>query len=215
MKLMRHHYLAVTVTLIACASMGEMSISQASEYVQDYPASDRHARSLDNVWRSGTTFNNIRRVRYEREGVTDNPWQANNNRNFDQSRSRERSRRNRPEENDYHVRRMRNGEPRSYDRKHRYENARYRDRPYRDAGYRDAGYRDTGYRDTGYRDAYDSPGYSYGGLDSMHGYELDPVYGSPLMGSSPHPGLLYGAYPYRASPYGLYPYQGQGGFSPW
>ena len=200
MKLMRHHYLAVTVTLIACASMGEMSISQASEYVQDYPASDRHARSLDNVWRSGTTFNNIRRVRYEREGVMDNPWQANNNWRFDQSRSRERNWNNRPEENYSYERRARKGELRSYNRKYRYEKA----------GYRDAGYRDASYRDTSYRDAYDFPSHSYGGLDSMRGYELDPVYGSPLMGSSPHPGLLYGAYPYRA-----YPYPGQGGFSPW
>lgn len=200
MKLMRHHYLIVSVTLIVCASMGEMSITQASEYVQDYPASDRHSRSLDNVWRSGTTFNNIRRVRYEHEGAIDNPWQANNNWRFDQSRSRERSWRSRPEENYSYERRARKGEPRSYNRKYRYENTRYRDEEYRDASY---------------RNAYDFPNHSYGGLDSMRGYELDPAYGSPLMGSSPHPGLLYGAYPYRAYPYGLSPYSGQGGFSPW
>ena len=209
MKLMRHHYLAFSITLIVCASMGEMNISQAREYVQGYSASDRYAQSQDNVWRSGTTFNNIRRVRYEREGAADNPWQANNNWRFDQSRSRERNWNNRPEENYSYERRARKGEPRSYNRKYRYENTRYRD-----AGYRDAGYRDASYRDTSYRDAYDFPNHSYGGLDSMRGYELDPVYGSPLMGSSPNPGLLYGAYPHRAYPYGRYPYSG-GGFSPW
>ena len=211
MKLMRHHYLAISVTLITCASMGEMSISQAGEYAQNYSGSDRSSRSQDNVWRSGTTFNNIRRARFEREGAMDNPWQANNNFRFDKPHSRKRggqqSWNNRPEDDGRYERRSRyeDRDSRFYDRKSRYEKSRYPAKRYRDRDY----------QYTRYRDSYDLPRYSYDRTDSMYGYELEPDYGSPLMTPSLSSGLLYGADPYRASAYGLYPYPGQGGFRPW
>ena len=202
MKLMRCHYLTISVTLITCISMGDMSISLAGEY---YPTSDRYSRSQDNVWRSGTTFNDIRRVRYEREGAKDNPWQANNNSNFEQPRSRGRSWNNRPAEDDRYDRRSsyKGRDSRFYDYKSRYENARYPDKRYRN---------DQSRR---YRDTYDLPRYSYDRIDSIYGDELDSDYGFPLMAPSLYSGLLYGADPYRASPYGLYPYAGQRGFRPW
>ena len=218
MKLMRHHYLAISVTLIICAGMSEIRMSQAGEYAKGYSAHDRHSRSLDNVWRSGTTFNNIRRARYEREGASDNPWQANNNWNFDNPRSREQRRdrnrernwNNRPVQDDFYERReerYRDRDSRFYDNKSRYENERYtRIR-----------YPLERYSDTSYRDSYDLPRYSFDRIDSNYGYESGPGpdYGSPLITPSLYSGSLYGADPYRASPYGLYPYLRQGGFRPW
>jgi len=204
MKLMRHHCLAISVTLSICVWVGEISISQASEYAQDHPATDRYSRSVDNVWRSGMTFNDVRRLRYERKGTSDNPWQPRNNWRFEQPRSREQGWGNRPAQADAYERRERyqDGRSRSYNHRPHYEAVRYQEK----------------YRDN-YRDINNYSHVPYAGADPFSGHEFDSIYDAPLMPSSMHPGLLYGAYPYGSYSNGRYPYPGMGlmptGFSPW
>ncbi|MCW9025139.1 MAG: hypothetical protein OQK73_10725 [Gammaproteobacteria bacterium] len=193
MKLVRHHNIVISVALISCVSLAEVSTSQAREYARSYSGSDRQSRSIDNVWRSGTTFHNIRRARYEREGSVDNPWQANNNSRFEQPRSRERSWNNH------------NDEARTYDRGDRYRN--------RNSQYR---VRSHDYDTARYRDAYTLSNYPYERIGSMSGFDLDPISNSPLIRSSLHPSILYGGYGANPYSYGAYPYPGLGGGgAPW